>query len=92
MIRHIDWLHYNELYAVMAAHGFTSEARPDGGTAFRHPRGEILLFPHVDTAEPVITYHYGAVRKAMADYGIMTRDAFDLALLQAAHRLPTLTP
>ncbi len=89
MIRTIEWLNYNALFSVMTTHGFTSETRPDGGLTFRHPHGEILPFPDVALTDSVITYHYGAVQAAMDNYGIMTRDAFELALLTAAHRLPS---
>lgn len=93
MIRHIDWLRYRDLYSVLLAHGFVTRPIRYGGDKsgilFRHPSGAEL--PYSDTITPdenVVTYHYGAARAAMTDYEIMTRDAFDLALLQAAHRLP----
>ena len=85
----IDWLHYDALFSVMTAHGFTSEPHKKGGITFRHPHGEILVFPPVKPTDPVVNYHYAAVRMAMRDYNIMTVDAFELALLQATHRLPS---
>ena len=89
MIRQVDWLHYSELYDVLRAHGFSSVPLENSGILFRHPSGALLPFGALSPDEQVATYHYGAIRAAMDDYAIMTRDAFDLALLQAAHRLPT---
>ncbi|MBC7808557.1 MAG: hypothetical protein H7145_20685 [Akkermansiaceae bacterium] len=85
----IDWLRYEDLIAVLTAHGFTATPLPGGGQLFRHPHGALLGFPAIAPDHAVINYHYGAARAAMVDYGIMTRDAFELELLQAAHRLPT---
>ena len=92
MIRHIDWLRYRDLYSVLLAHGFVAQSVTNDGksyTMFRHPSGALLPYnSDLSPDENVVTYHYGAARAAMTDYEIMTRDAFDLALLQAAHRLP----
>ncbi|MBC8139238.1 MAG: hypothetical protein H8F28_25470 [Fibrella sp.] len=85
----IDWLTYPDLFAVLTAHGFISKPLPEGGQIFRHPTGAVLAFAEMEPDQRVVNYHYGAARAAMDDYGIMTRDAFELALLQAAHRLPT---
>ncbi len=84
----IDWLHYDALFSVIRAHGFTARPLPSGGTRFVHPDGAELAFPAMDPGQPVVNYHYGAAQTIMTNYGIMTRDAFELALLQAAHRLP----
>ena len=91
MIRRIDWLHYNELYAVITAHGFTAEPIANNGVLFRHPLGALLPFGYKDPQETVATYHYGAVRAAMDDYGIMTHDAFDLALSASGASRPRRT-
>ena len=85
MINRLDWLHYDALFSVIRAHGFTEEPIP-GGTLFLHPSGAELAFPPKDPNEPVIGYHYGGARAVLTNYGIMTRDAFELAVLQAAHR------
>lgn len=85
-MRTIDWLHYDALYAVISAHGFMSAPLDGGGLVFRHPGGARLMFPAVERDEPVYRLHYGATHTVMTNYGIMTGDAFDLALLQAAHR------
>ena len=89
MIRRIDWLSYKNLYAVIRAHGFSERPIENNGVLFTHPHGAILPFGKKDPDEAVATYHYGAVRAAMDDYGIMTHDAFDLALLRQSHPLPT---
>ncbi len=88
MINRIEWLHCDALFSVIRAHGFTEEPIA-GGILFLHPGGAELAFPVKNPDEPVIGYHYGAVISVLTNYGIMTRDALDLALLQAAHRLPT---
>ncbi len=88
MINRIDWLDYDALFSVIRAHGFT-EKMISGGTIFLHASGAELAFPPKDPNEAVIGYHYGAVLSVLPNYGIMTRDALELALLQAAHRLPS---
>lgn len=85
----IDWLCYKDLIAVLTAHGFTATPLPEGGQLFRHPQGALIGIPAIAPDHSVINYHYGAARAAMDDYGIMTRDAFELALLKAAHVKPS---
>ena len=85
----INWLNYEQLFAVLRAQGFTSLPIPQGGQFWKHESGAELPLPALDPNEPVRSYHYGAVRAMMSDYNILTRDAFDLALIQITHRLPT---
>lgn len=84
-MRTIDWLHYDALFAVINAHGFTATPLPEGGYVFRHPTGARIIIPAVKPDEPVHRLHYGATVTVLTTYDIMTRDAIDLALLQAAH-------
>ena len=88
-MRTIDWLPYDALYRVIRSHGFVANPLLSGGTRFVHPDGAELAFPAVEVGEPVHRLHYGATVTVLTNYGIMTRDAVDLALLQAAHALPT---
>ncbi len=90
MINRIDWLYYDALFSVIRAHGFTEKTIP-GGTLFLHSNGAELAFPPKDPNEAVIGYHYGAVLSVLTNYGMMTREALELALMQAAHRLPAQT-
>ncbi len=87
-MRTIDWLTYDALYGVIRSHGFIAKPLASGGTRFVHPSGAELAFPAVETDEPVHRLHYGATVTVLTNYGIMTREAIDLALLQAAHRVP----
>lgn len=88
-MRTINWLNYDALYKVIRSRGFAEKPLASGGTLFVHPNSAELSFPARKPDEPVHRLHYGATVTVMTNYGIMTRDAFELALLQAAHQLPT---
>ena len=92
MIHQLDWLDYNAFFSVIRAHGFAEKPIPQRGTLFFHPNGAQLAFPTKAPDDCVIRLHYSAALTVLTNYGIMTRDAFDLALLQAAHRLPSSAP
>ena len=85
----IDWLHYDALFSVIRAHGFTARPLPSGGTRFVHPDGAELAFPATEPDAPVHRLHYGATVTALTNYDIMTQFAIDFALPQVAHKLPT---
>jgi hypothetical protein len=84
----LEWLSYEQLFAFLKMYGFVAQPIPSGGTLWKHESGAVFPLPELDQSEPVRSYHYGTVRALFSDYAILSRDAFEMALLQAAHRLP----
>jgi hypothetical protein len=62
----IDWLHYDALFYVMTAHGFTSEPHKKGESHSVTTRRNSYI-PAGEATDPVVNY-LCAVRMAMRDY------------------------
>jgi len=85
MIATLNGFYYRHLSEALRKDGFTESVTPDGRTFF-HPSGARLMLPAVEDDEPLRAYHYAAARAMVDDYGILSRDAFDLQMSGIAGR------
>lgn len=81
----IDGLTYDHLGAALREKGF-AEVIDERGRTYTHPSKARLLLPPVAGDESVLPHHFVAARGMVDDFGIMTRDAFELLLLRVAHK------
>jgi hypothetical protein len=86
-MRVIEGINYGHLAAVLRGQGFTESLRPSA-RLFEHPVGAELILPRLSDEEPLRSHHYAAAQAMVSDYHLLTRDAFDLLLLQTARPLP----
>ena len=87
-MRTINWLQYRQLFHVLKTHGFREVPNRKARVFFHDATGAELILAPVADDDAVVSYHYGAAQMEVVDYGIMTRESFDLALLSAAHKTP----
>ena len=82
----IEKMTYEPLLAVLKAHGFTEIPNTKARVFVQDASEAELILPRVTDGEPLRAHHYVMAQAMMDDYGILTRDAFDLELARAAHR------
>lgn len=92
-MRHIEGLNYGQLARVLRAHGFQESVDTitwgKAARIFVHPQaGAELVLPVLADSETLRAHHFVAARAMMSDYGLMTRQAFDMELLGAASPEP----
>jgi len=89
MIETMPGLNYGQLARALKKHGF-EEHVTEAGRTFLHHSGARLPLPPLSDQEPLRAYPYVAARALLADYDILSRDAFDLSLARGTH--PEKTP
>ncbi len=79
MIETMPGLTYGRLARTLKEHGF-DERVTEAGRTFLHESGARLPLPPLSDQEPLRAYHYVAARALLDDYGILSRETFDLLL------------